>query len=471
MSSRVSRPCRIQETYTRKLRGSSQSSNHRILVVSTISRIKQLRQDLFDIVRAALESADAGRLLARTLENQTILGQLGTRRVRVVAAGKVSAVMAETFARVLPVSPVGGLVASADRAANVPEGLDLYVAGHPLPDTQSVAAGRRALEMAMAVRRDEALVVLLSGGASALLALPWRGLDLNDKIDAVRALLAGGVEIHSVNAVRKHLSAIKGGRLAAAVRGTTVTLALSDVVGPVEDDPSVIGSGPTRPDPSTFADALAIAQRDEVRHAFPPKVTALLQCGARGEIPETPKHGDPSLARSFFHLVGSRRDALAGAAVMARERGYDVVTLSSPITGEARLAAGYYEAAAHSVALVGKRPLCVLSAGETTVRVTGHGRGGRSQEFALAMTRRIEVFGDCVALASIGTDGIDGSTDAAGAIVDRTTLERAAEIGLGLPERYLEDNDSNTFFTALGDLVETGPTRTNVGDLQVLLVA
>ena len=291
-----------------------------------------------------------------------------------------------------------------------------------------------------------------------------------DKVGATQALLRGGVAIGEVNCVRKHLSAIKGGRLAAATAATVVTLAISDVVGPVPDDPAVIGSGPTTADPTRFADAIRIADASGVGAAFPPAARAVLERGRRGAVVETLKPGDVRLERCRVHVIGSRLDAVAGAVEAAAAHGYHVTMVDQPVVGEARRAAEAHVKEVARIAYDLPRPACIVSAGETTVRVTGSGRGGRNQEFALgaahALTRRFEA----AVLASIGTDGIDGPTDAAGAVVDTTSLDRAVALGLHLADHYLEANNTYAFFDPLGDLVRLGPTETNVGDLQVVLI-
>ena len=348
-------------------------------------------------------------------------------------------------------------------------GLEWIAAAHPLPDAGSLAAGRLALDIA-ARRADRAgLLVLLSGGASSMLSVPAPGVALADKVAATWVLLKAGAEIHELNAVRKHLSAIKGGRLAAGA-GPVRTCAVSDVVGPTEDDPSVIGSGPTVADPSTCADALQALARLGVRDQCPASVVACLEAGRRGERPETPKPGDPSLADSVFEVVGNRHDAMAGATDAAVRLGYLVVTWHEPVIGEARDAAATYARRLLRLAAGVGRPVCLLSSGETTVRVSGDGRGGRNQEFALALARHLAGAPRPVMTASAGTDGVDGPTDAAGAIVDGTSLARARSLGLAEPEDYLMRNDSYHFFEPLGDLIRTGSTDTNVGDLQVTLM-
>lgn len=298
--------------------------------------------------------------------------------------------------------------------------------GHPLPDAESFAAGAGALRLADANRaRGETLVVLLSGGASAMLAAPAEGVTIERKIAATRELLRSGLPIAEINAVRKRLSAIKGGKLAARA-GRTITFALSDVHAPVEDDPSVIGSGPTV--------------------------------------------ADPPLADAQFVLAGSRRDAMAGARDRAEALGYDVVVIEPPVLGEAREAAAALAARVSTLARERARPLCVIASGETTVRLEAgaSGRGGRNQELALAFAMAFD--GGPYAFGSFGTDGIDGPTDAAGAIVDDGTLARAREKGLDAA-RALQAHDSYTFFQSVDDLVRTGPTGTNVGDLQIFLTS
>ena len=378
--------------------------------------------------------------------------------------------MAATFVRGCSQSIRAGLVAGTTGDEGLVP-LEYQSVGHPVPNEASVVAGRRALALAQQVADGELLVVLLSGGASAGFAAPVEGLTLDDKIGATQALLRGGVAIDGVNCVRKHLSALKGGWLAVAAKGRVLTLAISDVVGPHPDDPAVIGSAPTAPDPTHFADAIKTADLGAVRPAFPPAARAALERGCRGELPETPKPGDPRLRRSQVHVIGSRLDAVRGAARVAATLGYSVRTVARPVVGEARRAGESYVREVAALVRQGPRPACILSAGETTVEVKGAGRGGRNQEFALAAARALGRHHACAVLASVGTDGIDGPTDAAGAIVDTTTLTRANQRGLKEPVHYLEANDSYAFFDALSDLIRLPETKTNVGDLQVVLVS
>jgi len=389
--------------------------------------------------------------------------------VTLVSAGKAAVPMAEGFLSSWSDDIRGGVVASPVGAAS-DERLDFFAVGHPVPTPSSVEAGSRVLEQACSLGSDDVLLVLLSGGASASLAVPASGLTLEEKVQATNALLRGGVPIDSINCVRKHLSGIKGGRLAATSRATVVTLAISDVVGPVPDDPAVIGSGPTVGDPTTFADAMAVIDRPSVRAAFPNSARRVLERGCQGEIPETPKPGSSSLSRSVFEVIGSRTHAVRAAAQVAAELGYAVATIDTPVVGAARDVAQAHYQEILRLAMGLSRPACVLSAGETTVEVTGSGRGGRNQEFGLAVVEALANSPWQMVMASVGTDGVDGPTDAAGAVVDTTTFRRGQERGLGAPRAYLENNDSHTYFEALGDLISTGPTNTNIGDIQVALL-
>jgi glycerate 2-kinase len=342
---------------------------------------------------------------------------------------------------------------------------------HPVPDDRSVAAGLGALRLAAASRaRHEHLVVLLSGGASAMLAAPAAGVTLADKAALTEVLLRSGLAIAPMNAIRKHVSAIKGGQLAAAA-GRATTFAISDVHAPVEDDPAVIGSGPTVADPTTFADAERALRDAALLEAVPASVRARLAAGIRGDVAETIKPGDPRLRDAEVVIAGSRRDAMDGACAEAASRGYGVERIAAPTLGEASTAARAFIARVRDLSRGATRRLCVVAAGETTVtlpRAGGAGVGGRNQEFALAAASGLRDLGACV-LASVGTDGIDGPTDAAGAIVDAATLARAGAIGLDAAAA-LAAHDAYPFFRALEDLVVTGATGTNVGDVQVCLL-
>jgi glycerate 2-kinase len=411
--------------------------------------------------------AAAGRLVARALADAPTNDALAGSPLAVIAAGKAARPMMAAFRdapgllvrHALAIGPRG----SADGLSQA----EWIEAGHPYPDARSLAAARRALEIATGVEPAGQLVLLLSGGASALLAAPAAGLTLDDKRQTIQRMMHAGADIHAVNTVRRHLSTVKGGRLAAACRGRTLTLAVSDVA---DDDLSVIGSGPGVPDPTTWTDALDGLMRWCGADEAPRAVVDLLRRGAAGEVADTPKPGDVTMARVSARVIGGRQDALRGGGEAARARGYHVAVMDAPVTGEAREAASQWLTRATRMAADLGRPCCVLSAGETTVRVTGPGKGGRNQEFALALAERLGSSDGLVVAASVGTDGIDGPTDAAGARVDGTTLARARKSGVGDHWRFLDANDAYAFFDPLGDLIKLGPTETNVGDVQVLLV-
>jgi len=427
----------------------------------------RLRAEARAIAAAGVAAVDAGRLLRPELD-RWLSSRPGRGGVRVVAAGKAAGVMMRA-AIDAGVMVERGLIVSTHWAGEWPASIATVRAGHPIPTEASEAAGRAALDLARGAAADEALLVLLSGGASALLAAPAEGVTLADKQATTKLLLEAGASIDELNAVRKHLSAVKGGGLAAAARCEVVTFALSDVVGPVRDDPGVIGSGPTAPDASTWEDALAVVTRRAVLARLPSAVRARLEAGTRGEIAETPKPGDPRLARATWRLIGSRVDAMDAARNEAIDRGFSTITIEAPIVGEARDAGPAFVARALEVSRRLPRPVCVIGAGETTVRVVGRGTGGRNQEQALAVSASLDALREPAAFLSVGTDGIDGPTDAAGGLVDTTTQARARDVGVDV-DASLADNDAWHALDRLGDLVRTGPTDTNVGDLQVLVI-
>ena len=373
--------------------------------------------------------------------------------------------MAAAFVAVPHLSIRQAIAIGTHAHAALPPSVEWIESSHPYPDARSEHAGNRALAIAQSVRSGEALVILLSGGASALMAAPITGITLDDKIATTRLMMLAGADIHALNTVRRHLSKVKGGRLAAACVGTTVTLAISDVVG---DDLNAIGSGPGVPDQTTWSDAAsALARYGGDAHAA--SVKALMSAGVAGVIADTPKLGDPAVARIIARVIGSRSDAMEGARQMAEQLGYHAILIPEPVTGEAKTVAPAWFARVQAIAAHAPRPVCVISSGETTVRVTGSGRGGRNLEFVLALVHEMSNVRNA-AVASIGTDGIDGSSGVAGGIVDATTLVRAARAGLQPPGNYLAANDSLAFFAALDDAVLMGRTDTNVGDLQAFVI-
>jgi len=379
-------------------------------------------------------------------------------RIVVVGAGKASAAMAAAVEETWP-GPLEGLIVTRDGHGVPTRAIEVAEASHPVPDARGCAAARRILQKVSGLGRDDLVLCLISGGGSALLALPAEGLTLDDKRAVTTALLRSGAVIGEMNAVRKHLSGIKGGRLAAAAApARLLTLMISDVPG---DDPAVIASGPTVPDPSTFADASAVLARYGISE--PDAVLAHLARASE----ETPKPGDPRLARSEAIIIASPALSLAAAANLARDRGIAVEILGDALEGEARELGAEHARLALQRAKAGMRCL-ILSGGETTVTVRGGGRGGRNAEYLLGLTVALDGAPHIHALAA-DTDGIDGSEDNAGAFAFPDTLARARARGIDAG-RHLDDNDAYGFFAALGDLLVTGPTRTNVNDFRAVLV-
>jgi glycerate 2-kinase len=420
--------------------------------------VRRVLRGLFD---AALQAADPARAVALHLL-QPVAG-----RTVVVGAGKASAAMARAFDAAW-VGPLEGIVVTRHGHAVACDRIEIVEASHPVPDPAGEAAARRILALAQGLGPDDQLVCLISGGGSALLALPAPGLTLADKQAVTRTLLKSGATIGEINAVRKHLSAIKGGRLAAAAAPARVaTLAISDVPG---DDPAVIASGPTVPDPTSFADARAVLAKYGISE--PVAVIAHLAAAAR----ETPKPGDPVFAAARYELIASPQQALTAAADAAEAAGVTPIVLSDRIEGEARDVALVHAALALQVKggnfrIGGKTvatPAVLLSGGETTVTVRGSGRGGRNSEFLLALTAALDGAPGIAAIAC-DTDGIDGTDDNAGAIAYSDSVRRAAGLGVSVKEA-LARNDGYGFFATLGDLVVSGPTLTNVNDFRAILV-
>ncbi len=423
---------------------------------------KTLRRHAISIFRASLAAADPAGAVTRYLTRRNFAR---FRDIYVIGAGKAGASMAQAAERVLGRRITAGLINVKDGHVAKLRRIELNQCGHPVPDERGVAGSLRIAGIAAAAGREDLVICLISGGASALLPLPAEGITLAEKQATTRLLLACGATIHEINAVRKHISRIKGGQLARLAAPARVeSLLLSDVIG---DNLDVIGSGPTAPDASTFASAAAILDRYEIRDRVPPSVRNRLEQGARGEIPETPKPADPLFARVRNTIVGGNRLALDAAARAARQLGYRTLILSSTIEGETREIARMHAAIAREIAASARpvrAPACIITGGETTVTIKGDGLGGRNQEFVLAAA--LDIAGlDRVVVFSAGTDGTDGPTDAAGAIADGHTLARKPDARL-----YLDRNDSYRYFESLGDLVITGPTNTNVMDVRLLLI-
>jgi len=388
-----------------------------------------------------------------------------------LAVGKAAPAMATAAENALDDAISGGFAVATTEGPPLRR-VRLLMAGHPLPDGRGLRAAEQVEALIRGAGREDLVLVLLSGGASALLPAPAADVSLEDKARTTDLLLRAGAPIRDLNTVRKHLSRLKGGglaRLAAPAR--IVTLALSDVVG---DDPGTIGSGPTSPDPTTFADAIRVLERFGVAGQVPSPVRRRLEAGARGARPETPKAGDPLFRRTVMHVVGSNRLSVEAAAREAKRQGLRPLILTTSLEGEAREAARTLAAILRECAESGRpqsRPVALLAGGETTVTVRGSGRGGRNQELTLAAAAALAGFPVQAVVASLATDGIDGPTESAGGVADDQSAQRGAALGLPPIAAFLEENDAHGFFAALGDLIVTGPTGTNVADLVVLLTA
>jgi len=420
------------------------------------------RADAHAIWRAALAAADVPPLVDRALDHLPIdLRHASARRLLVFGCGKAGGSMAATLERALGPRITEGLVVVKDGYMVTTERIVLREAGHPVPDARGQAATEEMVRRANAARADDLIVFLVSGGGSALTPAPVLPITLAEKQDTTRLLLGAGATINELNTVRKHLSLFKGGQFArAAAPATLVALILSDVIG---DPLDVIASGPTAPDPTTFADALSVLARRGVGGQVPLPVRARLETGARGEIAETPKPGDPAFKRVTNVVIGNNATVVEAAAAEARRLGYRTEILTRELQGEAREVARQLVARAR-----GQVPhTCLIAGGETTVTVRGRGRGGRCQEFVLAAALELSSEDRLVVLAA-GTDGSDGPTDAAGAIADATTITRGERAGRAA-RAALDDNDAYTFLSAADALVVSGPTNTNLLDVYVVL--
>ena len=439
---------------------------------------ERLKRDALVIMQAALNAADAGTAVTRHLQLDGEVIRVGQAlhslrdfdRVFLLAIGKAAVSMAASVERILGPAITAGLAVTKHGHAG---GLELtrtqvVQAGHPVPDGAGLQASSAVKELLGDLTARDLVFGAVSGGASALLPAPAGNITLAEKGETTRLLLHSGATITELNQVRKHLSTLKGGQLAAlAYPATVVGLLLSDVVG---DPLDIIGSGLTAPDPSTFGDALDVLHRYKLWPQIPLSVQDHLTSGCAGTTAETPKPGSSIFHRASNYVIGSNRLALEAGLLQARELGYHSQILASTVVGEAREVAGIYVAILREVRQQGsplQAPACLLAGGETTVSVRGRGKGGRNQELALAAGISLASLQN-VLLLSIGTDGTDGPTDAAGAFATGSTLARAASLGLNA-YAHLANNDAYSFFDALGDLIKTGPTGTNVMDIQLLL--
>jgi len=438
---------------------------------------KKLRKDALAIFAAGVKAVDPVNAIKRHFKLQDGILSAGDKTydltfysgVYVIGAGKASAAMAQPIEEIL-----GDRIKAS--AVNVKYGHDVPLkivrvneAGHPVPDEAGLKGTNQIIQLLQQTGKKDLIICLISGGGSALLPCPAQGLVLENKQQVTKHLLEIGANIHEINAVRKHISKVKGGQLARlAYPSTLISLILSDVIG---DDLDSIASGPTAPDSSTFSDCLHILDKYNIKQKIPSSVLEHLERGAKGEIKETPKADDPVFKKTQNVIIGSNILAVKAAKEKADELSYHSLILSSFIEGETKEVAKVHAAVAKEILNTGNplpRPACVISGGETTVTIRGKGLGGRNQEFVLAAAIEIDGLEDVVILSG-GTDGTDGPTDAAGALADGKTVRRAKAQGLDA-EDHLRENDSYHFFEPLGDLLITGPTYTNVMDLRLVMV-
>jgi glycerate-2-kinase len=438
-----------------------------------------LAEDLVDIYKEALTASHAGKAVEARLQVSSGAIRAGRRaialdrveRVGIVAVGKAAPAMAEAVPEQIKDKMTFGIIVTKEGYSRPVDGFEVREAGHPIPDQRSIRATDEVVELVSELGEEDLLLVLISGGASALLCSPAKEVGFNDTVDLTQLMLNAGMDIHQMNIVRSHVSRVKGGRLAvAAAPASVLTLALSDVVG---DKLPAIGGGPTVADPSRFKDAITALSKARIIEKVPASVRELLEAGSRGEIAESPKPGDPRLSRAFAAVVGGPRTLLRAAARSARAKGLRVRCATRPIEGPVEDLVEKYMARAGSMVRSGSGREVFVAVGEPTVEINvpqGQklGKGGRSQHLALLMARAMK--GDeHMAFLSAGTDGTDGHTPAAGGIVDGNTVAQLEEAKIDV-EDALTRYDS---FTALGKIdarLETGPTDTNVTDLHLLAV-
>jgi glycerate 2-kinase len=435
-----------------------------------------IRPLLEKMIRRALEAVNAGTALRRAVKKDGDVLMVGARRydlrryerVVVVGAGKATAPMARAVERILGRRLDGGRIIVKYGHAVPTKRIIVEEASHPLPDRAGQLAAQRLRALASSLTSRDLLIVLLSGGASSLMPAPASGITLADKQRVTKQLLRCGADIGEINTVRKHLSNLKGGRLAESTKATIITLILSDVLG---DDLSAIASGPTAPDPTTYGEAIECLKRYHVWPASPRAVRGHLEQGRRGRLTETPKPGSPIFRRVQHQIIGNSELAIAAVTRTAREAGLRTIIHSMTLTGEARVVGAQFGAVARTILSKKSpvsKPCCIVAGGETTVTVKGTGKGGRAQEFAVAAAKAIAGLPN-VWVAAVGTDGTDGPTHVAGSLVSGETLAKAQRLGIDL-DSALAQNNTFPALRALRSHITTGPTGTNVNDLYVLLV-
>ena len=435
-----------------------------------------LKKNALEIFYAGLKAADPDIWIRDFILLEGNLLKIGDRvynlgkykNIYIVGFGKASGFMAATLEALFMERIKAGIVNVRNGYVAPCKIIKVNAAGHPIPDEASIKGTLEIIQLLKDAEKNDLVFCLISGGGSALFELPFDGISLEDIQKITKLLLNSGARIDEVNAIRKHISQVKGGRLVKICKAEIISLILSDVVN---DTLSAIASGPTSPDASTFMDCKMILMKYDLFHKIPSSISKHIQNGLDGTIEETPKSTDKIFDKICNIIIGNNRTALKTSYQKAIELGYNTSILSSYIKGEAREVAKVFSAIAREIHWYGgpvKRPACIIAGGETTVRVHGNGMGGRNQELVLSAAMEIDGLENTVIL-SVGTDGIDGNTNAAGAIADGSTVIRAKGIKMN-PETYLDDNNSYSFFKGLNDLIVTGPTRTNVMDIMLLIV-
>ncbi len=442
-------------------------------------KTSNMRDDAIKILKAAIAAVDPENAVKSFLSFSNNTLSAGDEkynlneyhRVVVVGAGKASAPMAKAVESILGDRINKGTVVIKYGYGMLLDRIELIEAGHPVPDENGLAGTQKIADLLDACTENDLIISLISGGGSSLLPMPAQRISLAEKRKVTDEMLKCGADIHEINTVRKHLSSSKGGGLARiAYPATVINLMLSDVIG---DDMDVIASGPFVPDSSSFNDALGIINKYELWDRLPVSVIERLKAGSEGRIPETPKEGDPIFEKITNIIIGSNLMACNAAKKEAESTGYHTIILSSAIEGDTTEVAQAHITIARQIILSGNSaslPACIISGGETTVKIKGSGKGGRNQEFALVSAKEIAGMDKNIIVLSGGTDGSDGPTDAAGGIVDTKTAARGKAKGLDI-DTYLADNDSYNFLKQTGDLLVTGPTRTNVMDVRILLIS
>ena len=441
---------------------------------NTLSQMRNHASRIFSAGLEAVNPADAVKSSCAFNGHELICGgetyNLDQyKNIIIIGAGKATAPMAMAIEEMLSPRVLKGLINVKYEHLAPLNQIKINEAGHPVPDANGKQGAQKTLEIATQASAEDLVICLISGGGSALWPLPVAGISLQDKQKTTDILLSCGATINEINIIRKHLSKIKGGRLAGLVSpATLICLILSDVVG---DDLDVIASGPTVPDSSTFGDCLTVIEKYNLQDKLPPPIFEYLTAGLYDKSKETPKKNSSVFKKVNNIIIGNNLAAIKAAEKMAIQLGYNTLILSSMIEGETRVVAGVHTAIAKEIIKSGhpiSRPACILSGGETTVTIRGKGKGGRNQEFALAALPDIAGW-DHTVILSAGTDGTDGPTDAAGAFADSESFQKACQKGLR-PDNALSQNDSYPFFKELDDLLITGPTNTNVMDLRIILV-